>query len=196
MPATPDKKTSVTLEQLLHVKRAERPAPAFWEEFDREFRRRQLASVVIAQPWHARLARIALATLRRAAPVGAAAAAVFAGFLALDRSNRPSQVEPVQMAQSEPEISTHVVAIPDEQISPSAAVAVQDEPTISTTVAMKEEPRYVMQELVSAERSTRFVNLTSPHMLSGGGRTETYVVNTLTTGAALHATARPVSGSF
>ncbi len=79
MPDTPDsKKTSVTLEQLLHVKRAERPAPAFWDEFDRELHRRQLASVVTLTPWHARFGRFALATLRRTAPVGAAAAAVFA----------------------------------------------------------------------------------------------------------------------
>ena len=35
-----------TLEELLRVKRAERPDQVFWEEFDRGLRRKQLAAMV------------------------------------------------------------------------------------------------------------------------------------------------------
>jgi hypothetical protein len=191
------KKTPVSLEQLLHVKRAERPAPAFWDEFDREFRRRQLAVVVTSVPWHARLGRTMLGTLRRATPVGAAAAAVLAGFLAINREQKPQPtLPPVQLAQVEPEIS-HAIAVPEESVSPEVTVAVQDEPTISPMAAFQTgETRYAMQELVSVVKPTRFINITSPHMLSAGGHAEVYRVNALTTGAALHASAQPAAGNF
>jgi hypothetical protein len=35
-----------TLEELLRFKRAERPAPEFWAEFDRGLRQKQLAALV------------------------------------------------------------------------------------------------------------------------------------------------------
>jgi len=39
------------LEDLLRLKRAERPAPEFWEGFERELRAKQLAAIVQKQPW-------------------------------------------------------------------------------------------------------------------------------------------------
>jgi len=36
----------VTLEDLLCLKRAERPPPEFWSEFERELRQKQLAALV------------------------------------------------------------------------------------------------------------------------------------------------------
>jgi hypothetical protein len=41
----------VTLEDLLRWKRAERPSPEFWTEFERELRQKQLAALVEKKPW-------------------------------------------------------------------------------------------------------------------------------------------------
>lgn len=65
--------TKVTLEDLLHLKRAERPPPEFWSEFERELRQKQLAALVVRKAWwlevsdaYRRLGRLRL-------PLGAAA---------------------------------------------------------------------------------------------------------------------------
>ena len=42
----------ITLEKILKLKRQERPSAEFWEEFDRDLRRRTLQALVNAQPWH------------------------------------------------------------------------------------------------------------------------------------------------
>jgi hypothetical protein len=41
----------VTVEDLLRLKRAERPRPQFWAEFERELRQKQLAALVERKPW-------------------------------------------------------------------------------------------------------------------------------------------------
>jgi hypothetical protein len=43
--------SKVTLEDLLRLKRAERPAPEFWAEFERELRQKQLAALVAKRSW-------------------------------------------------------------------------------------------------------------------------------------------------
>lgn len=66
-------KPTVSLEDLLKVKRAERPADAFWAEFEREMRVKQLAAIVEPRPWWAPLIRIGAGISRYQLPVGAAA---------------------------------------------------------------------------------------------------------------------------
>jgi len=44
-------KHPVTLEDLLRLKRAERPPAEFWNEFDRELRTKQLAALLAKRPW-------------------------------------------------------------------------------------------------------------------------------------------------
>ena len=41
-----DHQKPVSLEDLLRLKRAERPAPEFWVQFERELRAKQLAALV------------------------------------------------------------------------------------------------------------------------------------------------------
>jgi len=41
----------VTLEDLLHLKRAERPPPEFWAQFERDLRQKQLAALVARRSW-------------------------------------------------------------------------------------------------------------------------------------------------
>src|SRR5688572_2378846 len=111
----------VTLEQLLKLKRSERPNAAFWEDFDRELHRRQLASVVAAPTWRARFARGLLVGVRRAVPIGAAASAAVAGFLIWQR---PSATEPAAP------IATAAVAAP----TTFAPVAAEEPPIELATV--------------------------------------------------------------
>src|SRR5579862_8734370 len=69
----PDK---VTLEDLLRLKRAERPPAEFWSQFDRELQAKQLAALVGKKRWWHSAAR----TLTRFSylPLGATAALAFA----------------------------------------------------------------------------------------------------------------------
>ena len=65
----------VTIEDLLRVKRAERPSPEFWTRFETDLRAKQLAAIVEKRPWwHAlHLPQAARVVLRHQMPVGAAA---------------------------------------------------------------------------------------------------------------------------
>ncbi len=67
------RKRPVTVEDLLKVKRAERPAAEFWAEFEREMRVKQLAAIVEPRPWWAPLIRVGARVSRYQLPVGAAA---------------------------------------------------------------------------------------------------------------------------
>lgn len=49
MPDRPEAR--VSLEDLLRLKRAERPAPEFWARFEQELRVKQLAAIVEKKPW-------------------------------------------------------------------------------------------------------------------------------------------------
>jgi len=68
----------VTLEQLLRVKRAEKPSPEFWAQFERELRVKQLAAIVEPRPWWAPFIRVGSRLARYQMPVGAAAVVALA----------------------------------------------------------------------------------------------------------------------
>lgn len=67
----------VSLEDLLRLKREERPAPEFWSRFDRELRAKQLAALVEKRPWWHRLPAWSLNWRRYHLPLGATAALAF-----------------------------------------------------------------------------------------------------------------------
>ena len=79
-----DGKRPVSVEDLLRLKRAERPDGSFWADFDRQLRAKQLAALVEKRPWWQGWSFVgALAGLRRhPLPLGAAVALGVA-FLAL-----------------------------------------------------------------------------------------------------------------
>jgi len=64
----------ITLEDLLRLKRAERPPAEFWEQFDRELRVKQLAALVEKRPWwKLALPRASSIVARYYLPLGAGA---------------------------------------------------------------------------------------------------------------------------
>lgn len=70
-----DRRSKVTIEDLLHLKRAERPAAEFWANFERELRQKQLTALLEKRPWWQELPQL---FVRRAyLPIGATAILAF-----------------------------------------------------------------------------------------------------------------------
>lgn len=68
----------VKVEDLLRLKRAERPGEVFWNTFDRELHQRMLQTLVKKDPWYVQVLRGVSGRIAQSAAVGAAAV-----FLAL-----------------------------------------------------------------------------------------------------------------
>lgn len=67
------KKKTVTVEDLIRLKRAEHPPVEFWAQFDRELRTKQLAAIIEPRPWWAPFIRVTAKLSHYQVPVGAAA---------------------------------------------------------------------------------------------------------------------------
>ncbi len=111
---------NVTLEDLLRLKRAERPPAEFWAQFDRELQAKQLAALVGKRPWWHSAAHM----LRRFSyvPLGATAAFVFA-FMTVREHRSP-------VAEAIPSIKLQVLA-PKLAPAPMAVrIAVRAQPLV------------------------------------------------------------------
>lgn len=95
----------VTLEDLLRVKRSERPPAEFWLDFERRLRAKQLAAIVEKRPWWTSFNRFS----RWSVPVGAAAALLLAlGTLAPRYASPESSKEIAQVQPSAPVANTSI----------------------------------------------------------------------------------------
>jgi hypothetical protein len=70
-----DQRSKVTIEDLLRLKRAERPPVEFWSAFERELRQKQLTALLEKRPWWQELPQFM--TRRAYLPVGATAILAF-----------------------------------------------------------------------------------------------------------------------
>lgn len=98
----PHRNRPVTLEDLLRLKRSERPPAAFWSQFDRELRAKQLSALVAKRPWWQTLPAVSFRALYRfRLPLGAAAVCSLT-FLAMRDSHLPTGAMPggVQKSQA------------------------------------------------------------------------------------------------
>lgn len=86
-----DPKPKVTLEDLLRLKREERPAPEFWARFDRDLRAKQLAALVEKRPWWQGLPAWTLNWRRIHLPLGATAALALT-LVSLRDAQSPAEV--------------------------------------------------------------------------------------------------------
>ena len=66
-------KKEVKVEDLLRLKRAERPDEVFWDTFDRELHQRMLQTLVKKDPWHVQVLRGVSGRIAQSAAVGVAA---------------------------------------------------------------------------------------------------------------------------
>lgn len=180
---TPRRK--ISLEQLIQLKRTERPDASFWEDFDRELHRRQLAALVIIEPWHRRVERALATCARRAAPAAAGVTAVALAALALLRvgsTEHNGATEPFTVAEHD----ARVVLLPEEAIS----VSTISTPAVQTPEAREEfrgNIRSAPQELGSGLASARrFVAVSAPVTFSSESDTSAnYAARTLTAGTVL-----------
>lgn len=117
-------KRPVTVEDLLRLKRAERPAAEFWEQFDRDLRAKQLAAIVEKGPWwrNLRLPAVLARGARFYVPVGAAAALAVTLLVTREDSAAPAvQLEPaVAIAAPAPVVESSVAAAPETPVADPA----------------------------------------------------------------------------
>jgi hypothetical protein len=125
--------TKPTIEELLRLKRAERPSGEFWTEFERDLRTKQLAAIIEKRPWWValRLPQAARQLARYQLPVGAAAVLAL-GFVVI-RNDRPMEAPAFE---------------------PSHSVVVVSEPVKSESVLPK--------RIARAEVAVATVNTTEP----------------------------------
>lgn len=84
----------VKVEDLLRIKRAERPDDAFWNSFDRELHQRMLQTLVKKDPWYVQVLRGVTGRIAQTTAVGAAAALLAMMVV------RPALVEVVEPIQT------------------------------------------------------------------------------------------------
>lgn len=80
-------KARVSIEDLLRLKRAERPSAEFWTDFEKELRQKQLAALLEKRTWWQESSR--WAARHAYLPLGAAAALAFAFVMIRDRGASP-----------------------------------------------------------------------------------------------------------
>jgi hypothetical protein len=163
-------KRPVTLEDLLRVKRAERPPAEFWTEFDRQLRTKQLSALVERRPWWHGLSE-AFASLRRyPLPIGAAAALAIT-FITLRQENAAPQLE------LRPEIPAVAVARSAETSVPvTRAILAESQPagseaqtlvaTATTAEPAVKDAAAAAVELMPAAPAAAIAQNESPRMLS------------------------------
>ncbi len=96
----------VKVEDLLRLKRSERPDEVFWNTFDRELHQRMLQTLVKKDPWYIQLLRGLSGRIAQTAAVGAAAA-----FLAM-MVVRPAFVDATNPSSSSPFAQVESISVP------------------------------------------------------------------------------------
>lgn len=140
----------ISIEDLLRLKRAERPPTEFWTDFDRELRAKQLAALVAKRPWWRRLPRTLPIFARYGLPLGACAAVAvtffsFRGY----RATSPDAISATGVAEvalpsSAPESIPQASVAQIEVAAPSPVVvdaAVQPVVPLASTEIMASDAR-------------------------------------------------------
>lgn len=158
------------LSQLIQLKRAERPDLAFWDEFQRSFRSRQLTTLVRVQPWYTRLFRISILIARKAAAPTAALGAVAVTFVAVHQISMPQQrdtadtsIEPIRTPTSVavPIQPRFVVDIDKQNVAPLEAA-----PSLSPAFSTSPPATYQITVMAKPQGPTPYELRSSPKALT------------------------------
>ncbi len=132
-------KRPIEIEDLLRLKRAERPPAEFWAQFDRELRAKQLSALVAKRPWWQRLPRVFIALRPYHLPLGAAAVLTVT-FVTLrdgqDASSTSVAGKPVArqaVIMAMPEVVTGVVQVAREVAAPRFVAAIERSAPVAKT---------------------------------------------------------------
>lgn len=123
-------KTPVTLEDLLRLKRAEKPDAAFWAQFEQEFRAKQLAAAVERRRWWFSLPRFMPQLVRLSVPVGATAVLALT-FVSL-REQAPSVASTDASVAFEPVATEQVSEVAVAAVEPVSSVGAVPEIAVET----------------------------------------------------------------
>ncbi len=123
----PEPKRPVTLEDLLRLKRAERPPAEFWSQFDRELRAKQLAALVEKRPWWRTVPDLFGSLSRYHIPLGATA--ILALTVVTVREYRTTPMAVIAENLTNVKIPASVPAMQVAAIS--VAAPIQDERTLA-----------------------------------------------------------------
>ena len=167
----------VSLEDLLRLKRAERPPEAFWADFARGLREKQLAALLRSRPWWQRWADGGFwpALGRLALPVGAIG--LIAGLFLVPRPNGEEAAGPALALSSTENVPVAVVAA--EMVAVAAegvAVAAVPAPALEAA-AEAVSPAVTGGEPAAAP--ARVAKDALPAAWAAGGQTETLVAASL-----------------
>ncbi len=153
---------SVTVEQLIRLKRAERPSPEFWADFDRAIRTKQLAAIVEPRPWWAPFIRIGARVSRYQVPVGATA--IFAlTFLTVSEYRGPES-EPVFAPSAAQAVQSTAMRPMWEEVASREQTA----PTVENLTSGG--PELVVAETVARTGVVQTESPVAPTSLPGGAR--------------------------
>ena len=108
----------VKVEELLRLKRAERPGEVFWNTFDRELHQRMLQTLVKKDPWYVQVLRGVSGRIAQTAAVGAAA--VFLALMVM----RPALVDSTRANGANLALQKNALDLVNS--APSAAAAISD----------------------------------------------------------------------
>jgi len=158
-----ENKRPVTLEEILRLKRAERPPAEFWTQFDRELRARQLAALVEKRPWWKTMPRLLTGLSRYHVPLGAAA--VVALTLVSIREFRPVASAPTPSLQSQVEANAtspsrspaaveSVVNENNSSVPVSGGAFAEESNAVSRPAALALNPDSVRTDSVAAAEET------------------------------------------
>jgi hypothetical protein len=142
----PDK---VTLEDLLHLKRAERPSAEFWAQFDRELQAKQLAALIGKKPWWHSPAR--MVARFSYLPLGATAALAFALIAAHEyRSPVPEIANSAKLPSHAPQAAPAVLKAAVALLPQPRAEAVPEKTTSVAVSASRPAAPVVARQISTA----------------------------------------------
>jgi hypothetical protein len=127
-----DHRSKVTIEDLLHLKRAERPPAEFWNRFESELRQKQLAALLQRRPWWQGLPN--LLTRRVYLPIGATAMVAFTlvSVKYYSATQQAPAFEPIVSHAAHLQTAARVQAAPAAARSDEVVHAPTVEPTVAT----------------------------------------------------------------
>lgn len=138
----------VTLEDLLRLKRAERPPSEFWGEFERQLRQKQLAALVEKKSWWHELA-VAYSRIGRVRLPLAATAVLALTFLSVRYYTQPADDQhlaavgsPVHQAAVQTAVQSHEDAKP---VSVAAPVVLDRQPAGQTATSVEKSTGLVAE---------------------------------------------------
>jgi hypothetical protein len=145
----------ITVEDLIRLKKAERPPVEFWARFESEIRAKQLSAIVSKRPWWDGISRVYAVVNRHHLPFGAAAALAltFAGVRYI--GGHPEPIETPRLLTVQP-MAAHIVPVRAAQVVETPARPQEEVELASREVSPVREAVVAEVARAPAAKSTEF----------------------------------------